>query len=250
MDIKEIFPTPAHLTQLIDSTLLRPEASEKEYLGFLREARDGGFRCVCLPLYYLPFARLELAASGVKLDAVVGFPFGYSGGDAKKAETVYALQQGAQEIDMVMNVSAMKSRRYEQVKEDIGGVVRLARRYDAGKGEGRIIVKVILETCYLSREEIKRAVSLAGEAGADFVKTSTGMGPAGAKAEDVRLMREEAGTGMGVKAAGGIRELRDVLTMLEAGANRIGTSSAATILQEYLAQYDWRQNPGSGPDSN
>ncbi len=240
MEIKKALPTPGHLTQLIDSTLLRPEATEKEYLDFLREARDGGFRCVCLPLYYLPFARMELASSGVKLGGVVGFPFGYGGSDVKKAETVFALQQGAQEIDMVMNVSAMKSRRYDQVGSDMGEVVRLARRYDAGKGEGHIIVKVILETCYLSRDEIKRAVVMAEEAGADFVKTSTGLGPSGARAEDVRLMRETAGPAMGVKAAGGIRKLEDVLVMLEAGANRIGTSAATTILQEYLAQYDWR----------
>lgn len=240
MDIKQALPTPAHLTQMIDSTLLRPEVTEKEYLDFLKEAKDGGFRCVCLPLYYLPFARLELASSGIRLGGVVGFPFGYGGNDVKKAETVFALQQGAQEIDMVMNVSAMKSRRYDQVRSDIGEVVHLARRYDAGKGEGHVIVKVILETCYLSREEIRTAVLLAGEAGADFVKTSTGLGPAGARVEDVRLMRETADPGMGVKAAGGIRTLGDVLAMLEAGANRIGTSAATTILQEYMGQYDWR----------
>lgn len=240
MELKQALPTPGHLTRVIDATLLRPEASEKEYLDFLREARDGGFRCVCVPLYYLPFARLELAGSGVKLGGVVGFPFGYGGSDSKKAETVYALQQGAQEIDMVLNISALKSRRYEQVKAEIGEVVRLARRYDAGKGEGHIIVKVILETCYLGREEMRAACALVQEAGADFVKTSTGLGPSGARVEDVRLMRETVGPGFGVKAAGGIRTLEDVLLMLEAGASRIGTSAAATILQEYMSQYNWR----------
>ncbi len=240
MDLKQILPTPGHLTQIIDATLLRPEASEKEYLDFLKETLDGGFRCVCVPLYYLPFARLELKGSGVKLGGVVGFPFGYGGGDSKKAETVYALQQGAQEIDMVINISALKSRRYEQAKAEIGEVVHLARRYDAGKGEGHVIVKVILETCYLGREEIKAAATLAQEAGADFVKTSTGLGPYGARIEDVRLLRETVGPGFGVKAAGGIRTLSDVLLMLEAGANRIGTSAASSILQEYLSRYDWR----------
>jgi deoxyribose-phosphate aldolase len=240
MDLRLTLPTPGHLTRILDSTLLRPEASEKEYLDFLREARDGGFRCACLPLYYLPFARLELAGSGVKVGGVIGFPFGYGGSDVKRAEVVFALQQGAQEIDMVMNISALKSRRYEQVKADIGEVIHLARRYDLGKGEGHIIVKVILETCYLTRGEMKQAALLAQEAGADFVKTSTGLGPAGAKVEDVQLLRETVGPGFGVKAAGGIRNLSDVLTMLEAGANRIGTSAATTILQEYLAQYNWR----------
>ncbi len=174
------------------------------------------------------------------MGGVIGFPFGYGGSDVKRAEVVFALQQGAQEIDMVMNISALKSRRYEQVKADIGEVVHLARRYDLGKGEGHIIVKVILETCYLTRGEMKQAALLAQEAGADFVKTSTGLGPVGAKAEDVQLLRETVGPGFGVKAAGGIRNLSDVLTMLEAGANRIGTSAATTILQEYLAQYNWR----------
>jgi deoxyribose-phosphate aldolase len=240
MDLRQALPTPGHLTQILDSTLLRPEATEKEYLDFLRDARDGGFRCAYLPLYYLPFARLELAGSGVKLGGVVGFPFGYDGGDVKKAEVVFALQQGAQEIDMVMNISALKSRRYEQVKAEIGDAVHLARRYDLGKGEGHIIVKVILETCYLTRGEMKEAALLAQEAGADFVKTSTGLGPAGAKVEEVQLLRETVGPGFGVKAAGGIRKLSDVLAMLEAGANRIGTSAATTILQEYMGRYNWR----------
>jgi deoxyribose-phosphate aldolase len=240
MDLRQVLPTPGHLTQIIDATLLRPEATEKEYLDFLREARDGGFRCVCVPLYYLPFARLELKGSGVKLGGVVGFPFGYDGSDSKKAETVYALQQGSQEIDMVINISALKSRRYEQVKAEIEEVVHLARRYDAGKGEGHIIVKVILETCYLGREEIKAAAALVQESGADFVKTSTGLGPSGARVEDVRLLRETVGPGFGVKAAGGIRTLEDVLLMQEAGANRIGTSVATTILQEYMSKYSWR----------
>jgi deoxyribose-phosphate aldolase len=240
MDLRQALPTPGHLTQILDSTLLRPEASEKEYVDFLRDARDGGFRCAYLPLYYMPFARLELAGSGVKSGGVVGFPFGYDGSDVKRAEVVYALQQGAQEIDMVINISALKSRRYEQVKAEVGDAVHLARRYDMGKGEGHIIIKVILETCYLTRGEMKEAALLAQEAGADFVKTSTGLGPAGAKVEDVRLLRETVGPGFGVKAAGGIRKLSDVLAMLEAGANRIGTSAATTILQEYMGQFNWR----------
>ncbi len=239
-DPLEVFPTPGHLAQIIDATMLRPEAGERDYRDFLAAARDGGFRCVFLPLCHLPLARLELEGSGVKLGGVLGFPFGYGPTDVKKAEAIYALQQGAQELDMVINVSALKSGRLERVREDIAEVVRLARLYDRGKGEGHIIVKVILETCYLTPREMKEAAALAVEAGADFVKTSTGTGPGGARAEDVRLLREAVGSACGVKASGGIRTLEDVVTMLEAGANRIGTSAAPSIMREYLSRYRWR----------
>ncbi len=239
MDALKVFPTPAHLARIIDSTLLRPEAGERDYLNFLREAREFGFRCVCLPLYHLPLARLELQGSGVRWGGVLGFPFGFSPSDVKKAEAIYALQQGAQEMDMVMNITALKSRRYHAVREDIAEVVRLARLYDRGKGEGHVIVKVILETCYLTPAQMREAALLAVEAGADLVKTSTGMGPSGARAEDVRLLREAVGGACGIKASGGIRRLADVLEMVEAGASRIGTSSAGAIMQEYLRLYRW-----------
>ncbi|MBC7253474.1 MAG: deoxyribose-phosphate aldolase [Actinobacteria bacterium] len=239
-EVLEMFPSAGHLTYLLDATLLRPEADEREYLDFLREAADARFRCVFVPLYYLPMARMELRGSGVVLGAPIGFPFGYQSTDAKKAEAVFALQQGAGELDMVVNISALRSGRVERVKEDIGAVVSLARRYDAGKGEGHVVVKVILETCYLSREEMRLGALLAREAGADFVKTSTGFGPGGATAEDVRFLREVLGPGFGVKASGGIRTLAQVMEMVRAGANRIGTSAAYTILQEYLHLVPWR----------
>jgi deoxyribose-phosphate aldolase len=183
---------------------------------------------------------MELRGSGVVLGAPLGFPFGYQSTDAKRAEAVFALQQGAGELDMVINISALRSGRLERVREDIRGVVELARRYDAGKGEGHVVVKVILETCYLSREEMRLGALLAREAGADFVKTSTGFGPAGATADDVRFLREVVGPGFGVKASGGIRTLAQVMEMVRAGANRIGTSAAYAILQEYLWIYGVR----------
>ncbi|MGQ9475155.1 MAG: deoxyribose-phosphate aldolase [Actinomycetota bacterium] len=230
----EIFPSVGHLTYILDATLLRPEADEREYLQFLREVADDRFRAAFVPLYYLPMARMELRGSGVALGAPLGFPFGYQSTDAKRAEAVFALQQGAGELDMVINISALRSGRLDRVREDIRGVVELARRYDAGKGEGHVVVKVILETCYLSREEMRLGAMLAKEAGADFVKTSTGFGPGGANAEDVRFLREVVGPGFGVKASGGIRTLAQVVEMVKAGANRIGTSAAHTILQQYL----------------
>jgi len=181
-----------------------------------------------------------LQGSGVALGAPIGFPLGYVSTDDKKAEAVFALQQGATELDMVINISALKSGRWDRVREDIAAVVGMARRYDAGKGEGHVVVKVILETCYLTRAEMQRGALLSMEAGADFVKTSTGFGERGATAEDVAFLREVVGPGFGVKASGGIRTLRGVAEMVRAGANRIGTSAAYTILQEYLHIFPWK----------
>lgn len=239
-EVLEVFPTLGHLAYILDATLLRPEATEEEYLHFLRQAADARFRAVFVPLYYLPMARMELQGSGVTLGAPIGFPFGYQSTDAKKADAVFALQQGATELDMVINITALRSGRLQRVKEDIAAVVGLARRYDAGKGEGHVVVKVILETCYLSREEMREGALAAREAGADFVKTSTGFGPRGATVEDVAFLREVVGPGFGVKASGGIRKLEQVVEMVRAGANRIGTSSAYTILEEYMHLVPWR----------
>ncbi len=239
-DIMAIFPTPRHLALYLDATLLRPEATEREYISFLRECADFGFRCVVVPMYYLPLARQELKGSGVALGTVIGFPLGHSSTDAKRSEAVLALQNGAAELDMVINISALRSGREARVKEDIAAVVHLARRYDAGKGEGHVVVKVILETGYLNREEMRKGAILAKEAGADFVKTCTGFGPRGADPEEVSYLRKVVGPGFGVKASGGIRQLSDVIRMIQSGANRIGTSSAGNIMREYLKHHQWR----------
>jgi len=237
----EMFPSVGHLTHILDATMLRPEATEREYLEFLREVADARFRCAFVPLYYLPMAHMELEGSGVTIGAPIAFPFGYISSDDKKAEAVFALQQGAGELDMVINISALRSRRFDRVSEDIAGVVGMARRYDTGRGEGHIVVKVILETCYLNREDMRRGALLAKDAGADFVKTSTGLGPAGADAGDVAFLREVVGPGFGVKASGGIRDLASVIAMMRAGASRIGTSSATEILHEYLRLLPWNK---------
>jgi deoxyribose-phosphate aldolase len=239
-EILELFPTVVHLTNIIDATMLRPEATERDYLDFLRAVADARFRCAFVPLYYLPMARMELEGSGVTLGAPIGFPLGNTSTDAKKSEAVFAFQHGARELDMVVNITALRSQRYERVKEDIAAIVGLARRYDAGKGEGHVVVKLILETCYLNEEEMRQGALLAKQAGADYVKTSTGFGPEGASAEDVAFLKEVVGPGFGVKASGGIRRLEDVAEMVEAGASRIGTSSATEILQEYLRLLPWK----------
>jgi deoxyribose-phosphate aldolase len=167
---------------------------------------------------------------------VIGFPFGNASTDAKKSETVLALQHGASELDMVVNISALRSRRYERVEEDIAAVVGLARRYDTGKGEGHVVVKVILETCYLDRDQMRRGALLAKQAGADFVKTSTGFGGGGATVEDVKLMRQTVGPLMGVKASGGIRDAKIAEAMIQAGATRLGTSASVAIVSGQAAE--------------
>ncbi len=238
-DIRDRFKNPADLAQVIDATLLRPEATEVEYVTFLREAVDADFRCAFVPLFYLPLAHKELARSHVRPGAPLGFPLGFTMGEAKKYEAVLALQHGARDLDMVINISALKSRRYKDAHDEIAEVVRVCRRYDAGRQEDRTIVKVILETCYLTRDEMRRGAELSREAGADFIKTSTGFGTGGATVEDIAFLRAAMGPGFGIKASGGIRTLADLYAMVEAGASRIGTSAASDILQEFLHSYRW-----------
>jgi deoxyribose-phosphate aldolase len=175
--------------------------------------------------FWVPLAAERLRGSGVKIASVVGFPFGATLTAAKRAEAEAAILAGAHEIDMVMNVGAMKSGDLARVETDVRGVLEVCH-------EGRAHLKVILENAYLSDEEKISACQIVKRTGADFVKTSTGFGPSGAKEEDVRLMRQAVGPAMGVKAAGGIRTLDDALRMLRAGATRLGTSASVGILQE------------------
>ena len=167
-----------------------------------------------------------LKGSSVKLSSTVGFPFGVSLPEIKALEAVKAIEDGANELDMVINLGALKSGDFDAVKRDIAAVV------DAKRMSKDIVVKAIIETAYLTRDEKVTACTLTKEAGADFVKTSTGFFGKGATVEDVKLMRQTVGSSMGVKAAGGIRTYADAAKMVEAGANRIGTSTAVTIIQE------------------
>jgi len=209
---------------LIDHTLLRPEATREDIRKLCREARQYTFASVCINPCWVPLAAAELAGSPVKVCTVVGFPLGATSTEAKVAETQAALRVGAQEIDMVQNIGALRSGDYEAVKSDIAAVVDVAHRAGA-------IVKVILENALLNDEQKIMASSLAKMAKADFVKTSTGFGPSGASAHDVELMRTAVGPDMGVKAAGGIRTLEDVKKMTAAGATRIGASASVKIVQ-------------------
>ncbi|MFY9728600.1 MAG: deoxyribose-phosphate aldolase [Bryobacteraceae bacterium] len=216
------------IAALIDHTILKPEATRDDVLKICREARKYGFASVCVNPYWVPLVRGELAGSTVKVCTVVGFPLGATSTEAKVAETAAAVRAGAEEIDMVINIGALRSGDQEVVEQDIRQVVETAHRAGA-------IVKVILETALLDDPQKAVACTLAKKAGADFVKTSTGFSTSGATAHDVALMREVVGPGMGVKAAGGIRTLSDLRAMTAAGATRIGASASIKIVEAAAA---------------
>lgn len=213
------------LARLFDHTLLRPEASRGEIEQLCREALSHSFGAVFLNPWWVSMAAGQLRGSGVSVGTVIGFPFGATLTSAKRAEAEAAIQLGAQELDMVMNIGALRSGQLKLVQNDIAGVAEISHASGC-------ILKVILENAYLSDAEKVTACRIAQQAGADYVKTSTGFGPSGAREADVRLMRETVGPEMGVKAAGGIRTLPDALRMLAAGANRLGSSASVSILAE------------------
>lgn len=215
--------SPQQLAAAIDHTVLKPEVPRADVVKLCREALQYGFAAVCINPVWVSLAAGMLRGSAVKTCTVVGFPLGAVPSDVKVYETRRALLEGAQEIDMVMNVGAAKGGEWALVERDMEEVVRVASEYQA-------VVKVILETCLLNRDEKLRACEIAARAGAHFVKTSTGFSTGGATVEDVRLMKETVGKGLRVKASGGIRSRTDALKMLDAGADRIGTSAGVTIV--------------------
>jgi deoxyribose-phosphate aldolase len=216
------------IAALIDHTILKPEATRDDVIKVCREARQYGFASVCVNPYWVPLVKRELAGSQVLVCTVVGFPLGATSTEAKVCETENALRQGAQEIDMVINVGALRSGDTEAVRKDVAGVVQAAHR-------GGAIVKVILETALLDDTQKTVACQICKAAGADFVKTSTGFSTAGATAHDIALMRAAVGPTMGVKASGGIRTLQDLQTMTAAGATRIGASASVKIVEATAA---------------
>jgi deoxyribose-phosphate aldolase len=205
---------------MIDHTLLKPDATRDDVVKLCEEARKYKFASVCVNTHWVPLCKALLANSGVMVCTVVGFPLGAMSPNAKAYEAREAVRQGASEIDMVLNIGALKSKDYESVFEDICRVVKASRP---------AAVKVILETSSLDEEEKIIACSLAKLAGAAFVKTSTGFGKGGATVEDVALMRRIVGAEMGVKASGGVRTREDAEKMRLAGANRIGASASVAI---------------------
>ena len=214
------------LNKYFDHTLLKPEATRPQIKKLCLEALEYDFYAVCVNSCYVADCADMLKDSDVKVAAVVGFPLGACTTASKVFETEEACKDGAKEIDMVLNVGFFKDGRYDDVRDDIRDVVTAAEPYGA-------IVKVILETCLLTPEEIEEACRLSRDSGAHSVKTSTGFSSAGAKAADVALMKKTVGTDLQVKASGGIRTLETVLEMIEAGADRIGASASVAIMEEY-----------------
>lgn len=216
-------PSKAEIARTIDHTLLDPRADAAGIEKICREAVDHGFFSVCVNPSYVKLAAKELAGTGVAVCTVVGFPLGATTTSTKAHEAGEAVAQGAGEVDMVINVGALKSGDLQLVEQDIREVVRAAAPQ---------VVKVIIETCYLTDEEKREACRIAVEAGAGFVKTSTGFASGGATLHDIRLMRRTVGDRAGVKASGGIRDIETVLAMLDAGATRIGASSSVKIMAQ------------------
>ena len=210
--------------KMIDHTLLKQDAAADQIEKLCREAVSCGFCSVCVNSSFVSLCAGLLKDTDVKVCTVIGFPLGAMSTGAKAAEAALAVKDGAQELDMVIHTGMAKSGNWDYVKKDIAAVVQAA--------EGRALVKVILETCLLTEEEKEKACLAAKEAGADFVKTSTGFSTGGATVDDIRLMRRIVGPEMGVKASGGIRCLADVQAMVEAGADRIGTSAGIRIAEE------------------
>src|SRR5690625_116628 len=210
------------ITRMIDHTLLKPESTKEQILQLCSEAKEYQFKTVCINPAWVSVAAEALQGTSVGVTTVIGFPLGATSTFTKVAETRDAIASGATEVDMVIHIGALKSEDDQYVLQDIQQVVRAAN--------GQAIVKVIIETGLLTDEEKERACKLAKEAGANFVKTSTGFGPGQATVEDIRLMRAVVGSEMGVKASGGVRDTEAAKAMIAAGANRIGASAGIAIV--------------------
>lgn len=212
------------LNRMIDHTLLKPEATREQIKKLCEEALEYHFKSVCVNPFWVNYASEILKGSDVEVCTVIGFPLGANTTTLKAFETKEAVENGADEIDMVINIGLLKAEEYDLFEKDIKAVV------DAAKGK---LVKVILETCLLSDEEIIKASELSMNAGADYVKTSTGFNSEGATVHAVKLMRQTVGDKLGVKASGGIRDLKKSMDMIENGASRLGVSAGIAIIREY-----------------
>lgn len=210
-----------NIANMIDHTILKAVATKEDVKKLCNEAKEYNFFSVCINPANIEFAKKELEGSSVKVCTVIGFPLGANTSEVKAFETKDAIKKGADEVDMVINIGALKDKDYDYVLNDIKAVV------DAANKEA--LVKVIIETCYLTDDEKKIACELSVKAGADFVKTSTGFGTGGSTPEDIKLMREVVGPNIGVKASGGVRNQEDAKAVIKAGCSRIGASASVAI---------------------
>jgi len=222
-----MFENAAQLAQLIDHTLVRPDATITDLTRVCDEAKQYGFSTVVVNGCYVARAREMLSGTLLKVCAVVGFPHGANTTTVKIVEAMEAMKNGASELDIVINLGMLKSGRLDIVEIDIKNIIAMTPK---------LVHKVILETGYLTPEEITTVCTMAGRIGSEFVKTSTGYGPRGATVEDIRRMCSAVGSACRVKASGAIRDLAAVTALVEAGAERIGTSSSVTIMEEYLSR--------------
>jgi deoxyribose-phosphate aldolase len=220
-----------NVAKMIDHTLLKPESTKEQVTKICAEAREFGFASVCVNPTWVKYSAEQLAGTDVKVCTVIGFPLGATTSETKAFETKDAIEKGATEVDMVINIGALKDGNDDLVKQDIQAVTAAAK--------GKALTKVIIESSLLTDEEKERACRLSVEAGADYVKTSTGFSTGGATVEDIRLMRKTVGPDIGVKASGGVRSVEDAQNMIEAGATRIGASSGVQIVQGLTSDSDY-----------
>lgn len=231
------------LASMIDHTLLKPTATDRDIIKLCEEAKEHGFFSVCVPPYYVSLASRSLkmlkdAQANQNIQnmkspcvcAVIGFPLGYHTTETKVKEAYEAIQQGAQEIDMVININALKSQYWDFIKKDIESVVSVASTYFEDQN---IIVKVIVETALLTEEELKKMTSLVQNTGADFIKTSTGFSSRGASLRDIELIKNEISSELKIKASGGIRDWKTAQQYIDAGVHRLGMSASVSIIQEF-----------------
>ncbi len=229
--------TKEQFAKTIDNTLLRPTSTRDETLRLCEESGRRHFASVCILPCWVGAAARVLDGSDVKVCTVVAFPFGTATRLSKVYETKNAIANGAQEVDAVLNLSRFKSGDFDAVMEDLRGVVDACRAHGRADGAGGVLLKVIIETCYLSDEEIDLASRMVRDSGADFIKTSTGTAGGGATAEHIRRIRRAVGASpIGIKASGGIKTVETALEMLDAGANRLGTSSGVALFDAYRPQ--------------
>jgi deoxyribose-phosphate aldolase len=220
-----------NLASYLDSTNLKPEATKNDITALCEEAARFKMAAVCIHAFRLPQARRILQGTGVGLCTVIGFPLGAEGNDSKIFSAVSALENGAGELDMVINLGALKDGNYEQVEEEVASMLKLKKDYP-------FILKVIVETALLSHTELINLTRMLGDCGADFIKTSTGFSSRGASLEDVQMINAHRPAGLKIKAAGGIKELDFALQLITAGADRLGSSNAGRILEEYKVRGD------------
>lgn len=228
---RSMFMATTNVAAMIDHTLLKPEATRQQIESLCQEAKEYKFASVCVNPTWVSTAKELLKGSGVMVCTVIGFPLGATTSETKAFETKNAIENGAEEVDMVINIGALKDHNDDLVEKDIRAVVEAAK--------GKAHTKVIIETSLLTKEEKVRACELSVKAGADFVKTSTGFSTGGATAEDIALMRETVGPDIGVKASGGVRNTEDVQKMIEAGATRIGASASIAIVNGLTVTSDY-----------